>query len=289
ATPPIQNALVKTPFFHLIFPAKTTIAHSIHDQLIKKNYQIRDVGLNSPNKIITVNVVGTAAYFNIVKGSIEQEVNTFLQSANSEQYSLEIVHELPHSSDSTAKKQRTENVTKLEKAIMNDARLQDFEIISAFANINDVENFIPLVLSDQEKRIGDIIQVVNTIVSEQDMGQFTIKPLYIDVENEKIAKKWQPIINSIHAGLIINMEYEILDVYYSFDKPLTLSITTSLNSTDSQDAKTALKIEQSINDFLLSEEISKIIQNESYKIHIYSEDNTLIDVSSPQLSDFSWQ
>ncbi|MFJ7735756.1 DUF4030 domain-containing protein [Lysinibacillus sp. NPDC097287] len=295
ASPTINNALAKTPFFDQIFkpkPDNHTIVNSIHEQLINKNFDIENVGLNLLKKVITVNIKGSKNYFNNTRNDIEKEVNVFLHSIELDTYKVEIAHyPLEESEDklTDAEKKRIKKAKELEKAIMNDPRMQEYKLISAFVRINDVENFIPLVLSDKETKIGDIIRVVNSIVKEQGMEPFTIKPFYVDSEKEKIAQKLQPVINTMIGELSKNGEYQVTRVYYSFDTPITFSVLTALSTSNANSKKQAHKIEEMMEDILLSKKATSFMPDGQYKIVIYSRDNTPFESVNSRLADFQWK
>ena len=294
-SPTITNALAKAPFLHLLFdpkPDNHTIVNSIHEQLNSKNYEIENVGLNLLKKVITVNINGSKNYFNISKKEIEKEVNVFLHSVELDTYKVEIAHypqEQIEDKLTNAEKKRIKKAQELEKAIMNDPRLQEYKLISAFVRINDVENFIPLVLSDKEKKIGDIIRVVNSIVKEQGMEPFTIKPFYVDAEKEKIAQNLQPVINTISEEFKRYEAYQVAGIYYSFDTPITFSVKTSLSTTDANAKEHAQKIEEMIEDVLYNKKVTSILPEGQYKIIVYSRDNTPFENVNSRLADFQWQ
>lgn len=294
-SPTINNALARAPFFHLIFdpkPDNHTIVNSIHEQLNNKNYEIENVGLNLLKKVITVNISGTKNYFNISKKEVEKEVRVFLHSVELDTYKVEIAHypqEQLEDKLTDAEKKRIKKAQELEKAIMNDPRLQEYKLISAFVRINDVENYIPLVLSDKETKIGDIIRVVNSIIKEQGMEPFTIKPFYVDAEKEKIAQKLQPVINTISEEFKRNEAYQVAGIYYSFDTPITFSVKTALSTTDTNSKKHAQKIEEMIEDVLYIKKVTSILPDGQYKIVIYSRDNTPFENMNSRLADFQWK
>ncbi|MFJ7953397.1 DUF4030 domain-containing protein [Lysinibacillus sp. NPDC096418] len=293
-SPTINNALAKAAFFHLLFdpkPDNHTIVNSIHKQLSSKNYEVENVGLNLLKKVITVNISGSKNYFNISKKEIEKEVNVFLHSIELDTYKVEIAHYPQRQLEDKLIDEEMKRIKKsqeLEKAIMNDPRLQEYKLISAFVRINDVENYIPLVLSDKERKIGDIIRIVNSIVKEQGMEPFTIKPFYVDSEKENIAQKLQPVINTLSEEFKRNEEYQVTGIYYAFDTPLTFSVKTGLSTTDANSKKHAQKIEEMIEDVLHNKEVTNILPDGQYKIIVYSRDNTPFENVNSRLADFQW-
>ncbi|WP_191277029.1 DUF4030 domain-containing protein [Neobacillus kokaensis] len=81
---------------------------------------------------------------------------------------------------------------------------------------------------------------------------------------------------TIADGLMAKKEFKVTGVGYK-DKPLSFIITTSVLSSDPTAKAHGTKLESLIVEFLQSEEISPIVDNEPYEITVNSKDNKKIN------------
>ncbi len=166
----------------------------------------------------------------------------------------------------------------LEGAIITELKKQGYGIISADVRINSKEKFIPLEILVTEKRVKEIKGVVQQILKEKHLSNFTIKFYRIDPVKEEADKRWRPVIDAITTGLLGEKDYKVKSVGYSFyPSPLTLTIKTTINSTDPNAKVLALKIEKTIQNFIKSDEVKEKVKKDPYKIKIYSNDHKKIN------------
>ncbi|MFF3102109.1 DUF4030 domain-containing protein [Viridibacillus arvi] len=284
-SPTINNVFAKTPFLNLIYEPtllNKDIVKIITERLISKNYPFENVSIVAPKKNIVINIDKSEQNPLKVEKAIEKEVNSLLSSFDLTDYKLEIVQDLQSVSLNTMIYQETNLMAKqLQNNIKNDARLQDYKLISVSVNNNDVQNMIILVASDKETRTGVMQKIVQSIVKENNFEPYLIKTYSIDAQEEEIALKWQAIINKINTEFIGKDEMKIKDIRYSlFEPPSSFLINTSINSTDVTAIEEAQKIEKSIRMFITTHGDASSINQEPYNIVIYGSDNKKINIAT---------
>ncbi|WP_408011422.1 DUF4030 domain-containing protein [Pseudalkalibacillus sp. A8] len=94
--------------------------------------------------------------------------------------------------------------------------------------------------------------------------------------NATKADKGTQIISTINEGLMSKKEYKVTEVGYT-NKPLTFIIKTSILSSDPTAETLGTEIETMITEFVTSEEVSSILENEPYEIIVNSKDNKKIN------------
>ncbi|WP_099157450.1 DUF4030 domain-containing protein [Virgibacillus ndiopensis] len=288
ASPTVANVLAKVPILNALFEKEQDIYPSIvgmiTDHLRTLDYNIVGGYLRVHDKKIGVRIGGTDKYFNEVKGKVEQEITEILQDKELDAYHVEVTKEKEFVREEISEKQKKkieaymQQSQKLEEEILKALNNKNYEILSAHVRINDVEKFIPLEIPVSETREDEMKQIVKDIVQEKDMDKFTIKVYKTDPEKEKADRRWRPVITTISEGLIGMKELKVEGVGYSFYPfPLTISIRTSVESSDSNARELGKEIENKVRHFIESEEVKENVKDDPYNINVYSKDKEKIN------------
>lgn len=284
-SPAMAEVVSKIPYLNLLFePNKSTTMS--HEDLIEAGYNVTGFVYDYREKTIEISISGTKKYYNNVKGKVKQKVNSTLQSKGIDAFKIIVSHDdgSQHIEEKITEDQKKEveeyfkKSTDLENDIMSELKKQNFGIISAHVRINKIEKFIPLEILVTEKRVEEMKRIVENIVKEKNLGEFTIKVYRIDPEKEKADSRWSPVIDTIAEGLMGKKEFKVTGVGYSFyPSPLTLSIRTSVESTDSNAMELGARIEETVREFVESNEVENNVKDDPYKINVYSKDKKKIN------------
>ncbi|MGY0694442.1 DUF4030 domain-containing protein [Virgibacillus sp. FSP13] len=288
-SPSVANVLAQIPVLNGLFEKdspSSSLGKSVTDELRELDYNIGGSFLDVRKKTIGVGIIGSESYFNEVKKDVEQEIEDILHEKGLDAYHVKVGREeerVPVESEiSDEQKKEIEAYMKkskdLENAILNELAKQNYDILSAHVRINKIEKFIPLEIPVSETRVEEIKQVVNNIVEEKNLDDFKIKVYKIDPEKEKADRRWSPVITTIAEGLIGMKELKVEGVGYSFyPSPLTLSIRTSIDSSDSNAKELGNEIKRKVRQFIESNEVAEIVKDDPYNINVYSKDKEKIN------------
>ncbi|WP_106498213.1 DUF4030 domain-containing protein [Lentibacillus sp. Marseille-P4043] len=287
-SPSVAKVLAQIPVLNSLFEkdSSSSLGSSIIDTLEELDYNIGGSFLDVREKTIGVSIKGSESYFNEVKGDVEQEIEGILHEKGLDAYHVEVGREKENVSVeneiSDEQRKKIEGYMKksknLENAILNELDKQNYDIISAHVRINKIEKFIPLEIPVSETRVEEIKQIVNNIVEKKNLGDFKIKIYKIDPEKEEADRRWTPVITTITEGLIGMEGLKVEGVGYSFyPSPLTLSIRTSIDSSDSNAKELGNEIERTVRQFIESNEVAEIVKDDPYKINVYNKDKEKIN------------
>lgn len=287
-SPTVANVLAKVPILNALFEEDSGSYHSlsreITNNLEKLDYNIGGSYLRIREKTIGVRINGTDSYFNDVKENVTREIKKLLHAKGLDAYHVEVSQEKEHMQEGISEERKNKieaynrKSKKVETAVMNALNQHGYDIFSAHVRINKLEKFIPLEIPVSETRVEEMKQIVNNIVKEMDMGDFTIKVYKTDPEKEKAGRRWQPVITTIAEGLIGIKELKVEGVGYSFyPSPLTISISTSIDSSNSDAGELGKKIESMVHEFVKSEEVVENVKDDPYIIDVYSKDKKKIN------------
>lgn len=287
-SPTVANVLAQVPILNALFEKEqdsySSLVGTITDDLMELDYNVSGASLGVRDKTIGVTIGGTESYFNEVKDKVEQKIKEILHAKGLDAYHIEVNKEREYVDEEISEEQKQKNDTnakqskKLETAILKAFEKQNYEIFSAHVRINDVEKFIPLEIPVSETREEEMKQIVKDIVKEKELGEFTIKVYKTDPDKEKADRRWRPVISTISEGLIGVKEFKVEGVGYSFyPSPLTISIRTSVESTDSNAAELGKEIESEVRQFIESTEVEENVEDDPYNINVYSKDKKKIN------------
>ena len=133
-------------------------------------------------------------------------------------------------------------------------------------------------IPNTEKRVEEIKEIINENLREKNVDSYSIKINKIDLSQREKETKWNEIFHVIIEGLTAKKEYKVTGFVYSFHPAnLQIIIKTSIKASDKDADEKVQIIEDTINEFINSEEIQNKIAGEPYKIIIRGEDKERIN------------
>lgn len=274
-SPTMAKVISNIPYLGLIFQSKSVDA-LIYDELQEKGYNIRTGISYEPEKIIEVSIEGSDDYYKEVKDDVEKIVNGILKSKGYDAYSVK-VNKFVAKSDYVLNDEETKEKKLLENEVTKKLKQLDYKFDMVQVDPTEKTIFINIVGSKEYyNSIQDAIEKTATeVATAYKYKGYRINVTRVTVKVTKPDKGAQ-IIPTITEGLLSKKEFKVTGVSYQ-SKPLSIIIKTSILSSDPTAKTLGTEIESMIVDFLTSEEISSILENESYEIIVNSKDNKKIN------------
>ncbi|WP_242281166.1 DUF4030 domain-containing protein [Bacillus cereus group sp. BfR-BA-01347] len=122
---------------------------------------------------------------------------------------------------------------------------------------------------------------INNRLKNQGIKPYTINIKERDMKIVEKEKRWNKVTGSILGNIFTKNEYkgsEIHQMNIEAEQPYVLTINTKISNADPAAKDFGKKLEKEITDLFKTEEVSKWIGNDSYKIEIYSNDKQKINL-----------
>jgi hypothetical protein len=277
-SPTMAEFASKLPFLNQIFESKPI--HEVVSEELRGKYDVDGIGMSySPKKEFHVTVVGSEEYYKSVKGDIEEQVEEILASRGYDAFKVKVSrprnrdHAIDPESEELARKS-----DKLMQAMQEKLKGYEDSILSFGTSFRDNKLAVELDISNTETRTGEIEQIIQEIASEQQLGEVPINFHKIDMKKREQEGRWSPIISTIGEGMMARKEFKVKGIGYSnHPSPMTVFVTLSLSASDKEAKEYAEKAEEMVIDFIESEEAKEAVQDDPYKVVIYSKDREVLN------------
>lgn len=280
-SPTVANVAAKIPYLSMIFESKPVI-EEMREVLTEKGYD--EVGISMsyhPEKLVTVNIIGTEEYVQSVTPEVKSIVEEILNSKNFNAYMVEVKREIePAHELSEEEKKEWEKFDKMH-AIAQGV-LKDYGLELQSFGIDHIKMTYEFELPNTETRIDEINRSVQKAMDAEKLTEYKLKVRVYDVMKADREERWMPIINTIAEGIFGNEEYKVEGVGYTnkYDDYIYIKITSTASTTDPDFEEVRDKIESTILEFLESEKTKKMIEDDAYKIVIISKDKKEYEINS---------
>jgi hypothetical protein len=220
--------------------------------------------------------VGSEPYYNEVKDDVENIVNGILESRGYDAYSLN-VNKYTTKSDYVLNDEETKEKGLLEDEVANRLKQSNYQFDRIQVDPTEKTMFINIVGSKEYYHsIQDAVEKTALEVADaHKYKDYKVNVTRVTVE-VKIADKRTQVLPAIAEGLMSKKEFKVTGVSYK-SKPFSIIIKTSILSSDLTAKTLGAKIESEIDDFLTSEEISSILEDEPIEVIVNSKDNKKIN------------
>ncbi|CAM4411881.1 hypothetical protein BAMA_18525 [Bacillus manliponensis] len=267
-SPAMAQIASKIPYLNLLFESKPVI-DEISDALNEEGYKWDGLGVSVHPREVSVGIEGSNAYYRKVKEPVTELIQGVLDARNYDAYKIRIYKaEMPPQRDTTAEELRKSEEN--EKAItLTSEVLKKYGYESDKVMVYD-DQIIKLQLPNNETRINEIKNDVMENVKKIGIKEFQVKVRTYDHQKEEREVRWMPIFTTIVDGLTAKQKYEVKSVgYTNKHEYFSISIDTNLSPSNKNTDDVVNEIEQTVQDFLSSDEIQKMIQGDQYEIVIY--------------------
>jgi hypothetical protein len=277
-SPVMAKVVSNIPYLGQVFQSKP-IVELIDEKLRVKGYNVGSISTRyQPEKVLEVSIDGPDDYYNEVKDDVEKTVKGILESKGYDAYSIKVNKMIVSekggyvlNEEETKEKNLLENEVTKKLNQLNykfDMTEVDPTENAIFINIVGSEEYYNSVREEIEKTAVQVVEANNYKGYRINVSRVTVEVTYAD--------KGAQIIPAISEGLMSKKEFKVTGVSYK-SNPLTFIITTSILSSDPTAKTLGIEIESMINEFMTSEEISSILENEPYEIIVNSTNNKKIN------------
>ncbi|WP_226036287.1 DUF4030 domain-containing protein [Aquibacillus saliphilus] len=274
-SPTMSEILAKVPFLNLI--QSESIVKIVSDELKEQGYQVQGVSDSAyPDKIIYVSIDGTDQYYDDVKDQVKDKTEEILGESNYDAFSVEIEKFKEHRNIEPnldeKSKQYMEETEVLMEAISERLDAEGFEITTFGVTHNQFDHYVQLDIPDNEPRNGELKQLIEEVIGQHDFGDFEVKLNKYNEERRDLEMAVSSkVIGPLHEALRAREEFHTKGMAYSFHPaPLQIIVKTTVKSTDKDAKEFAADLETTVEKFLATEEIKKVMKDEPYKIIIRS-------------------
>ncbi|MEC2078429.1 DUF4030 domain-containing protein [Metabacillus fastidiosus] len=275
-SPVMAKVVSKIPFLGQIFESKP-IVEVIHEELLKKGYQIDAVGVSyQEEKAIQVTIQGSIDYFNDVKEDVDKVIKDILNSRNYDAYKVEISRYKEYKNEISEEEQKiAQEYDLIYPALTEELEKQGYNILSLGMRYSP--KAIELEIPNTETRIEEIKKIINHILNINNIDSIPLKIRKIDMRKREQDGRWAEILSLVGEDLMGKEEYKITGLAYTVYPEPEIIIKTSIKSKESNSAEFAERLEKVIDEFLTSEKMKSRIKNDSYIITILSKDKKNIN------------
>ncbi|WOA60985.1 DUF4030 domain-containing protein [Bacillus mycoides] len=147
------------------------------------------------------------------------------------------------------------------------------------ASMNDTPGTVDLEIADNVNS-NKIKKAINAQLKNQDIRPYTINVSQRNMDIVKKEHRWSEVYASIFHEVFTKSGYKgfgIQPVNFESNQPFTLAIHTTINNKDLGAKDFGKKIEKEINDLLKTKKVKKWIENDSYTVEIYNQDEQKIN------------
>nr|WP_295973698.1 DUF4030 domain-containing protein [uncultured Bacillus sp.] len=276
-SPAMAGVASKIPYLSKILHSEP-INQTIWRELEKKGYNI--VGLSGNASYISISINGSEQYFQDVHDEVEDITANILKENEYDGYKIEVKRQIERASN-TMISERDQTIEKAVEESYDRLIGLQYNVLShgySYPSPNSGKVIIHIDIPTTEKRVEEIKKILNESLKTKNIDSYSIKINRIDLAQKEKEAKWNEIFPAIIEGLTAKKEYKVTGFAYSFHPaPLQIIIKTSIKTSDKDADEKVRIIEETINEFLSSEEIQSKIGEEPYKIIIRGKDKQKIN------------
>lgn len=273
----MAEVVSKIPYLNKILHSEP-VTQTIWRELEEGGYQITGIGGNAGH--ISISIDGSEQYFEDVREEVKDIAANILKEKDYDAYKIEVERQIDRVPDTQLSK-REELTSKALEESYNKLIELNFNVLSygfSYPSPDSDKLIINIDVPNTEKRIEKMKEIINEHLSSKDINSYTIDVNRIDLAQRENEEKWHEVFGAIIEGLYAKKEYNVTGFAYSF-KPeaLQIIIKTSIKASDKDSVEKVRIIENTINEFLNSEEIQSKINDDPYKIIIRGKDGKKIN------------
>lgn len=284
-SPTMANVAAKIPYFHWFIQQEDSrdeiIAH-VDTVLMEHDLQLGSLYISIPNKEITIWVPLAKSELHKQKKQLTKDIQESLKDNNFGNYEIMLKREDPNNGHYQLSKEDIQNQKdseELQKKIQQYLDTHDY--VTAFpinVTINSKMKNIYVSLPKTDNRKAELRKKIEGISKEY--GTFNIRITQVDMKAREQEKRWDKnnIMGILARGLMENKKFEVKGYSYSFHPlPLQIKIKLSVHSSDKKAKELATKIEEEIDLFIQTDEITKDVRNDPYQVTILSKDKKVLN------------
>ncbi|MBU8880088.1 DUF4030 domain-containing protein [Bacillus sp. FJAT-29790] len=258
--PTMAEVVSKIPYLGQVFhkPIQEVIAETLE----KEGYKPAGIGMGmwGQKPLFDIRLKGTKEYVNQEEDKVLNILTEVLEKRGYDNYEL-MVSDTNEGSPALneIEKQREE----LGEKLMRDLQIAGYPIMNINAYSHVVKVYIPI--ADEAKKVEIYKAAIELLKANGSPKQVQI--ITRDVSEEELESQWMPAMIRIEEEFYLKKEYRVADISYSY-KPEKVSITimTSMKSSDAEAKETVTKIRKEITEYLDSEEGKTKTEKQKYDL-----------------------
>ena len=167
-----------------------------------------------------------------------------------------------------------------------EAKSEETKVMDTIMGTVDDKDFLSASMSDTPRtvdlEIADTVntsklkKAINTQLKNQEIRPYTINVSQRNMDIVKKERRWSEVYSSIFDEVFTKNGYKgfgIRSVNFESNQPVILAIHTTINNSEPGAKDFGKKIEKQISDLLKTKKVKQWIENDSYTIEIFSQDN----------------
>ncbi|PEI33110.1 hypothetical protein CN680_17075 [Bacillus pseudomycoides] len=169
---------------------------------------------------------------------------------------------------------------------IEEAKSEEEKVMDTIVETVDEKDFLSASMSDTPRtvdlEIADTVntsklkKAINTQLKNQEIRPYTINVSQRNMDIVKKERRWSEVYSSIFDEVFTKNGYKgfgIRSVNFESNQPVILAIHTTINNSEPGAKDFGKKIEKQISDLLKTKKVKQWIENDSYTIEIFSQDN----------------
>ncbi|WP_419958562.1 DUF4030 domain-containing protein [Psychrobacillus psychrotolerans] len=263
-SPTMAEVVSKIPYLGQIF--YKPIQEVIWEDLAEEGYQLSAIGMGKweQKPYFDIELNGTEEYVKQEEGKVLNILNEILDKRGYDNYEL-MVSAKNENEVSSVQKEIDKQREELGEKLMSDLEGAGYPIMNVNTYGPVVSVYIPI--ADEAKKVEIYKAAIELLKANETPKQ--VQVITRDLSEEEIESRWMPVIRSIEEELFLKKEYEVADIRYSYNpEKVSITIMTNMKSSDIEDNQTTFKISKEIIEFLNSEEVKRMTENQKYELFI---------------------
>lgn len=258
--PAMAEVVSKIPYLGQIFQKSIPVV--IMEALEKEGYKPAGVGMGmwGQKALFDIQLKGTEEYVNQEEDKVFNILTEILEERGYDNYELRISDE---KEISPVLKEIVKQREELGEKLMSDLQGAGYPIMNVDARSPVVQVYIPI--ADEAKKVEIYKAAIELLKANDSPKQVQI--ITRDVAEDELESQWMPAMSAIQEEFFLKKDYQVADIRYSY-KPekVSIIIMTNMKSSDAEAKETVIKIRKEITEFLDSEEIKTMTENQKYEL-----------------------
>lgn len=263
-SPTMAEVVSKIPYLGQIF--HKPILEVITEVLEEEGYNTAGIGMgrSAQKAHFDIRLNETEEYVKQEEGKVINILNEILDKRGYDNYEL-MVSAKNENEVSSVQKEIEKQREELGEKLMSDLEGAGYPIMNVNTYGPVVSVYIPI--ADEAKKVEIYKAAIELLKANETPKQ--VQVITRDLSEEEIESRWMPVMSSIEEELFLKKEYEVADIRYSYNpEKVSITIITNMKLSDTEDNQTTIKISKEVIEFLNSEEVKRMTEDQKYELII---------------------
>jgi hypothetical protein len=275
-SPAMAQIASKLPFINLIYHPNESIVRTIKSTLTSKGYKINSVGYSVNPKVISIQIDGPDAYLNKVQDEVKEVAANILNSKGYNAFTVDISNNTKFSQKEALNEKQLIEQDAVQSIISSKLKQLHYPAsvrvdplqhqIYVTIDLNAFQNF-----KEAKKGIPTQIKAIPEYKEHYSNYKITVMGRSMTQVNPATS-----FISNLTEELLSKKEYKVTGTAYK-ENPLELIILTSESESDQDVKEFSRNLETAIQNYLKSDNVTKLLDGKTYKIVIQSKEGTKIN------------